>query len=114
MLARWMNMVLGAWLIVAPWMLGFREQIAQRNALWVGLAVIIVAIVAMFWPLTRFLNTALGAWLFASPFALSYESDRWMTWNALAVGALTLVFSLVPTLAALPEAGGVPRKMARP
>lgn len=42
---EWVNIVLGAWLIVSPWALGFNAlQAAMVNALIVGAVVVVLAI----------------------------------------------------------------------
>lgn len=72
-----LNLLVGLWLMAAPWVLGYVEVPA---ALWndriVGGAVIILAGIRVLNP-TRFtflswLNLILGLWLLAAPFVLRY------------------------------------------
>lgn len=97
MVARWLNLILGAWLIVAPWILSYDSTAAQQNDLWVGILVIIAAIVAMFWGMARFANTALGAWLILAPFILGYSGPTPSTFNDVIVGTVIVASSLVST-----------------
>lgn len=97
MVARWINLILGAWLIVAPWILSYNYAAARQNDLWVGILVIIAAIVAMFWGFARFANTALGIWLIIAPFVLGYGAVNAATFNDVIVGAVIVALSFVPT-----------------
>lgn len=39
---EWISFILGAWLVICPWILGVSFQIAQKNFLIVGLLVMIL------------------------------------------------------------------------
>ena len=95
MWARWLNVILGFWLVSSPFVLDYRVQVAQLNALTVGLGVMIVGLLAMAVRKLRYVNTALSAWLIVSPFLLGYASYRHATVNALVVGLLVFALSLV-------------------
>jgi hypothetical protein len=41
---EWINVVLGAWLLVSPWVLGFVSPIATANVVVVGLLVLALAL----------------------------------------------------------------------
>ena len=44
---EWTETVLGVWLAVSPWVLGFQVQIAKMNALVIGLVVLTLALWAL-------------------------------------------------------------------
>jgi SPW repeat len=97
-----MNVVLGAWLIVSPWMLGYS---GAHNATWtdigVGTCVLLVAALRVLYPehsaALAWVNVALGAWLVAASYAIPYATgvDRTpVHWNDVLVGAGVIWFAL--------------------
>lgn len=92
---RWPSILLGAWLILAPFILGYPGVAATWNDVLVGIAVIAIAFAASYAPEVRWLNTALGAWLIIAPWVIGYAFTR-ATWNDVIVGILVVVFSLAP------------------
>lgn len=103
MWARLINIALGVWLMLAPWVLGYDFAIARTNDIWVGILVALAALVALAWQPARWANTALGAWLIIAPFALGYAAWDAAAINDVVVGAVVLAVSLVPTLQAMPN-----------
>lgn len=95
MWARWLNVILGFWLVSAPSVLDYRVQAARLNELCVGLGIILFALAAIAVPKLRYANTVLAAWLILSPFALGYGGYRTPTLNAIIVGVLVGALSLV-------------------
>ncbi|HYO69546.1 MAG TPA: SPW repeat protein [Archangium sp.] len=95
MWARWLNVILGFWLVSAPFVLDYRLQEAQLNDLCVGLGVMLLALAAMAVPKLRYANTVLGLWLIVSPFLLGFGGYRAATLNDVIVGLLTTALSLV-------------------
>lgn len=95
MWARWLNVIMGFWLVSTPFVLDYRLQEAQLNDLCVGLGVILFALVAIAIPKMRYANTVLGAWLIVSPFALGFGGYRTATLNDIIVGVIILALSLV-------------------
>jgi multisubunit Na+/H+ antiporter MnhE subunit len=87
----WTNVVLGAWLVVAPWALGTTSDDASSwNAWIVGSLVALVALWALAAPdsaAAEWTNVALGAWLIVAPFALAFTGVDEAAWNAWIVGA---------------------------
>lgn len=96
MWARWLNVLFGIWLMAAPWVLGYTSNAARQSSFWTGLAVALVALVAMRYDATRFLNALLGVWLIVVPFILGYAT-RTAEVNSILFGVLVLLVSLVPT-----------------
>jgi general stress protein CsbA len=95
MWARWLNVILGFWLVSAPFVLDYRINQAQLNDLCVGLAAILLALVAMAIPRLRYANTVLAVWLIVAPFVLGYSGDRTATLNDIILGLLIGPLSLV-------------------
>jgi hypothetical protein len=95
MWARWLNVILGFWLVSAPFVLDYRLREAQLHDLVLGLAILLVALLSIAMPRLRFAHTALGAWLVAAPFALGYSDSAAATLNDVIVGLLVALLSLV-------------------
>lgn len=96
MWGRFGTIILGVWLVIAPFVLRYDVASARANDFWTGLAVIAIALVAMFTGGgVRFINTGLGAWLIASPFILNYLGHQTPLINDLLVGMGIIGLSLV-------------------
>lgn len=93
----WANLVLGVWLILSPWLLGFSATPAATwNAVVVGVVVALMALLHLrggpMWE--EWLNVLLGVWLILSPWILGYSGMGNAVWNALIVGVLVGVLAL--------------------
>lgn len=75
----WLNVVMGLWLVLAPWVLGYSTSATSVwNARIVGIIIILIALWAMATPDTlniEWLNVVAGAYLLIS----SFWMDRGMT-----------------------------------
>lgn len=100
----WLNLLLGAWLFISPWALGFAKggaaastysHAAAFNAWIVGVIVVLLSIAALArtQPWEEWLNLLAGFWLFISPWVLSYSGTQTALWNALIVGALVFILA---------------------
>jgi len=98
--AQWLdsgNLLLGAWLFVSPWTLGFTaEPAAAWNAYVTGGVIAVLAIAALyaFQDWEEWLNVLVALWLVASPWVLGFSTLTLAMSNAVAVGLLVLVFAL--------------------
>ena len=94
----WTNVVLGAWLIIAPFILGTSpDRNSTWNAVAVGVLVAVIALWALAMPAVRmaeYLNALLGAWLIVSPFALGFAGLTTPAWNAWIIGICVLGLAL--------------------
>jgi len=101
----WLNLVLGAWLFISPWVLGFAQtaaaagathSLAASNAWIFGVIVMLLSIAALArtQPWEEWLNLIAGIWLFISPWLLRYSQDYHALWNALIVGALVFILAI--------------------
>lgn len=101
----WVNVLLGAWVVVSPW--GIEHVMASAatpeatsgagmwNLYVVGAAVAVLALVAlyMFNAWEEWVNVALGVWLFVSPWLMGFSASAALTWNAVIAGILVAVFA---------------------
>ena len=90
----WVNLLLGVWLIVAPWVLRSTGT-ANSNAWWVGVLIALVSIWALGMPrmaAAEWCNIALGIGLFIAPWVLHYVFGG-TSWNAWIVGAVVVILA---------------------
>jgi hypothetical protein len=84
------NFVLGIWLIVSPWALGYvTETYWAWNAVVVGVIIAVAAISTLvaFHQWEEWVNAALGAWLMVSAWILGIAEPS-ARWNQIVVGVL--------------------------
>lgn len=99
-LKHWQDAVsalLGVWLISSPWVLGFQaESVAMSNAVVAGIALLAVALGAIFVPAAweEWTESALGLWLIISPWVLKIESLEWARISAVSTGVAVLILAL--------------------
>lgn len=87
----WFNLVLGVWLILAPFVgLGMTGDVAAWNSYVLGVGVAIFAIAALANPQTweEWVNLVLGVWLIIAPFVLGFTDQPGQMWNQIVVGVL--------------------------
>lgn len=98
-----LNMVLGVWLILSPWVLGYanaNDWTTPRlaNAWWAGVVIFIIALAAASFPRALWLewcNVILGAWVVVSPWILGFTDHPLALWNAIVVGLLVAILALM-------------------
>jgi hypothetical protein len=91
------NALLGAWLILSPWAVGFADhRIAMFNFVAVGVLLIAAAVGAIVVPKAweEWVEVALGVWLMASPWLLGFADSMVAMQNALFCGALVTILAL--------------------
>jgi SPW repeat len=107
----WCNLVLGVWLIAAPFVLGTSaDPMSTWNAVAVGVVIGIGAMYALVLPQSvtvEYIIAIVSAWLLVAPFAMGFSGLTTAAWNAWIVGACTLIASLwaVPTARAQARVG---------
>ncbi|HKX07258.1 MAG TPA: SPW repeat protein [Stellaceae bacterium] len=88
----WVDMVLGVWLAVSPWILGFSDSdpAATRNALIIGIAVAALSALTFlaYSIIEEWVDVVLGLWLIASPWILSSAGSGAVVADFVIVGAL--------------------------
>ena len=102
------NIVLGAWLIIAPFVLGYQTMVALWNNIIVGAIVLILAWIRAANPNSMpglsWINVILGVWLIIAPFVLGYASTTGIRWNDIVVGIGIAVFGAWSALVAPTQA----------
>lgn len=116
--ASGLNILLGLWLILAPWALAYSViETATWNSVIVGLAVTLLAAIRLANPLRfealSWLNFALGLWLILSPFLLNFQEVDSAMWNSVVVGLIILVPSAWSAAASKTQ-GHAPENTDRP
>ncbi|HYG34455.1 MAG TPA: SPW repeat protein [Clostridia bacterium] len=94
--SNWMNVVLGVWLAVSPFILGFtRLESAMWNNIIIGLLVLVLALMqGSGGRAGSMLNVLLGLWLVVSPFALDFAAPVPL-WNNIIVGLLIAIMAVI-------------------
>lgn len=101
---RWqdgINLLLGVWLFLSPWLLGFADiSAALWNALVFGALIVALAALAIveYHDWEEWADMAIGLWVAVSPWVLGFAALTSgegaaafaATWNALVTGVLTL------------------------
>lgn len=85
------NLVLGAWLFLSPWIFGFvPETAASWNAWLSGIVVagLAIAALAAFAEWEEWVNLAVGLWVIASPWLVGLSQNAAATRDHVVVGAL--------------------------
>jgi hypothetical protein len=93
----WVNVILGVWMVISPWVLGFEaSQAAARTAWILGAAVIVFAAIGIYmheaWEET--INIVLGICLAGSPWAFGFAEHTTAATNAVIVGVLVIAFGI--------------------
>jgi hypothetical protein len=106
--ASTINLLLGVWLIIAPWVLPMATSAAVWNNVLFGALIVLLAATRLSRPApatkaASWVNLVIGAWLIVAPFVLLYVSNLEI-WNDIIVGALVIVFGA--------WSGSLPRRSA--
>lgn len=86
-----LNVLLGIWILVSPWALGFAaEQTAAWNAFVVGVIIAVAALATLvnFHKWEEWLNVVLAVWLIVSPWALGVSALTALVWNQVILGLI--------------------------
>jgi hypothetical protein len=87
----WVSLLLGLWLVVAPWILGFSgNEAATWNGALVGAAVMVLTLADVFrsdpWPERT--GLIIGLWAAISPMVLGFAGDVAAATSTAATGVL--------------------------
>ncbi|MGE0398113.1 MAG: hypothetical protein AB7T06_15535 [Kofleriaceae bacterium] len=91
--ARWLNVVAGAWLFFSAFM-WLHTDASMTNTWIVGLAILSAACAAMYAAWARWVNTVLALWLFFSGLVIEHVGTPTVVNNTI-VAAVVFVASLV-------------------
>lgn len=91
------NLILGAWFIVSPWLLSYSSSAAIWNQFIVGIIIAVLAIGRLIAPSQRWMSALSGIaalWAIIAPFILSYNRSA-AYWNevVVAIAVAILAFS---------------------
>lgn len=92
-----LNVLLGIWFFVSPWVFGAAHTSNAWNAWIVGAALVILAAARMSAPAATglsWINMLLGIWMFASPWIFGYTANTGRFINSLCVGVVVFLASL--------------------
>lgn len=97
---RWqdmVNIVLGLWLAISPWVLGYAEThtYATWNAIIAGLVIAGIEAIHLDAPSAweEWTSLVIGLWLIVAPFALGLSTHPNASASTIAVGALVALFA---------------------
>jgi flagellar biosynthesis protein FliR len=93
----WLDMVLGLWLAVSPWILDFSESdpVATRNAVIIGIAIAVLSALTFlaYHIAEEWIDVTLGLWLIVSTWVLSTSGDMVVVADFVIVGGVVLILS---------------------
>ena len=97
----WVNVALGVWLVVSPWVLGFDDHETAALVAWLGGAAVIVfagvgAYMQEAWE--EAITVILGLVLMGAPWAFDFADERTAMTNIAASGVLIVVFAILAML----------------
>jgi hypothetical protein len=95
MFARWLQFLIGAWLLFAASFLPRADDVARLNDAISGAAIAALGFLAMRQRGLRRPLAGLGAWLVVAPWALSYQTTASQL-NDVIVGVVVFGLALVP------------------
>jgi hypothetical protein len=93
---HWANFLLGGWLAMSPWVLGFAEhERATMNAVAFGVVLIVFSLLELQLPEVweEWVNMFSGLWLVVAPFALGFTADFDASANTMLVGAVAAMLA---------------------
>ena len=91
------NALLGVWLVLSPWALGFQgNTLAMSNAAVIGVALVAAAVGAILVPRAweEWTEGALGLWLVVSPWILGFDAIRDAMLSTAITGLAVVVLAL--------------------
>jgi hypothetical protein len=97
--AKWCdvaNLVLGAFLLVSPWILGFDAGTVSQNAYISGLVIagLAIAALAAFAVWEEWLNLIVGLWVLVSPWVLGFQGTTAMRVHVI-IGAAVAILAAI-------------------
>jgi hypothetical protein len=94
----WLNVLLGAWLFVSPWVIGYAGVGAAEDHA-AGIIVLLLALGSVAVPrsvdLLAIMNLLMGIWVAVAPMMFGYDFVRVAATNDVAVGLLVVVLSAI-------------------
>jgi hypothetical protein len=92
----WLNLLIGIWLFISPWVIGFvgTDAAASWNAWILGVAIVVFSAIAVSMPQAweEVINILLGIWMVISSWVIGVTARPAET-NAVIVGLLVILFA---------------------
>lgn len=92
----WLNLIIGIWLFISPWVVGFAgSQVSASWNAWIfGVAIVVFSGIAVSMPQAweEVINILIGIWMVISSWVLGVTSRPAET-NAVIVGLLVILFA---------------------
>jgi SPW repeat len=101
----WVNLLLGLWMLAAPFLLGSGEYFAAAGTSFMfGIVIAVFAASSLLRPEAwqEGMNIVIGLCLALSPWLFSYTADRTLTMNALIVGLIVTALAIWSIMASMP------------
>lgn len=91
-----LNLILGAFLVVSPWIFGFASGAPTQNAVISGLVIAVLSIAALsaFAQWEEWINLVAGLWVIVSPWVLGFASGAAMQVHVI-VGLIVAVIAAI-------------------
>jgi uncharacterized membrane protein len=91
-----LNLILGAFLLVSPWIFGFASGAPTQNAVISGIIIAVLSIAALsaFAQWEEWLNLIMGLWVLVSPWVLAFADSTAMSVHVI-VGVVVAVIAAV-------------------
>jgi hypothetical protein len=97
--ASWINTAIGLWLVLSPWGLSPEPLVASRNAMLIGVLVMLFGMMSALMParvgLVSALNALAGLWMLGAPFVIGFDGVA--MWNSVVAGLLIVMFAVIRT-----------------
>lgn len=91
----WVNLILGIWLFISPWVTGYGHTFFSWDAFLFGALIMTFSVWALSSPRIweEWFTLIIGIWVFISPWVLEFATMS-VSWSFFVVGALVLILSL--------------------
>ena len=95
--ANWLIVIAGIWLIIAPFILGFRGTLLSMNDVITGIVIAMISLIAIGMPeessWMNWISAILGIWILITAFLMTSIGIAGM-WNNLVIGAITVALGI--------------------
>jgi hypothetical protein len=109
--AGWINVILGVWLIVSPFLLGFSGTTLSRSNVVFGIIIAALSLLEVSMPSDSawagWLNAIFGVWILISPFVLGFATMGAL-WNGIILGIVVAVLAIWAATSSSTSSSGHP------
>lgn len=93
----WMCVLLGSWLVVSPWEMGYSlNEVATADACGLGGVLVVFNVISACRLSDKgqeIFNILLGAWLIFAPYSLNFSADNLPSINAIVIGVMVIALA---------------------